>query len=245
MNTPQVAATTNRTHPLVLVAAASVTALSLAGVGALMGWLPGTGGHTTPAVDVAKSSAAIAPIVAPAATPPATPTPVQQTVNVPQEKTTAKAAERTTSHVRSPSTTTPSTRAPVAVSPAPTSASAAAPSVPVAAICKDCGVVEGVREVKTEGKGSGAGAVAGGVVGAVIGNQIGNGGARDVARILGAAGGAYAGHQIEKSAKEGKRYEVTVRFEDGTTRSFSSDTPPVWQNGDRVRLQNGVLTARG
>ena len=245
MNTPQIAATANRTHPMVLIAAVSVTALSIAGVGALMGWLPGSGVTAKPATEVAATTTAVTPAIPAAAIPPATPIPLQQAVNAPKEKVAHKAAEPATSHARNPSTNLNSVRAPVAVSPAPTFKDAPAPVAAVAVVCKDCGVVEAVREVKVEGKGSGAGAVAGGLVGAVIGNQIGNGGGRDVARVLGAAGGAYAGHQIEKSAKEGKRYEVSVRFEDGTSRSFSSDTPPVWQNGDRVRLQNGALTARG
>jgi hypothetical protein len=64
--------TTAHTHPLLLVAAASVTVLSLAGVGALAGWLPGPGTHS---VEPAKVAAA-----APA------PISIQQTVSVPQEK---------------------------------------------------------------------------------------------------------------------------------------------------------------
>ena len=100
-----------------------------------------------------------------------------------------------------------------------------------------------VREVAVEPKGSGGGAVAGGVVGGIIGNQIGKGATRDIATILGAVGGAYAGNHIEKTVKEAKRYDVIVRFEDGSTRTFSSDTPPAWQSGDRVRLQSGGLVA--
>ena len=63
--------------------------------------------------------------------------------------------------------------------------------------------------------------------------------------MLGAVGGAFAGNYAEKMLREGKRYEVVVRFDDGGTRSFSSETPPAWQSGDRVRLQNGLLTMGG
>lgn len=45
--------------------------------------------------------------------------------------------------------------------------------------------------------------------------------------------------------RESKRYEVVVRFEDDSRRSFGSETPPAWQSGDRVRLQNGLLTMGG
>jgi outer membrane lipoprotein SlyB len=96
-----------------------------------------------------------------------------------------------------------------------------------------------------EPKASGGGAIAGGIVGGIIGNQIGKGATRDLATILGAAGGAYAGNHIEKSTTESKRYDVVVRFEDGSTRSFSGETRPAWLPGDRVRLQNGVLTSAG
>ena len=221
---------TSHTHPLLLVAAASVTALSLAGVGVLAGWLPGPGAHSA---EVAKLAAA--PATAPIS--------IQQTVSVPQEKAKPAAAateQRATHTVRR--------AAPVQVSEAPVptyQVSSREPAyrvaTPAPVICAECGVVETVREVAVEPKGSGGGAVAGGVVGGIIGNQIGKGATRDIATILGAVGGAYAGNHIEKSVKEAKRYDVIVRFEDGSTRTFSSDTPPAWQSGDRVRLQNGGL----
>ena len=222
---------TAHTHPLLLVAAASVTVLSLAGVGALAGWLPGPGTHSAEPAKVA--AAAPAPIS------------IQQTVSVPQEKARPAAAateRRATNTVRR--------AAPVQVSEAPVptyQVSSREPAyrvaTPAPVICAECGVVETVREVAVEPKGSGGGAVAGGVVGGIIGNQIGKGATRDIATILGAVGGAYAGNHIEKTVKEAKRYDVIVRFEDGSTRTFSSDTPPAWQSGDRVRLQSGGLVA--
>ena len=106
-------------------------------------------------------------------------------------------------------------------------------------------MVETVREIVVEPKGSGGGAIAGGLVGGLIANQIGKGSARSIATVLGAAGGAYAGNYIEKSLREGKRYEVLVRFDDGSTRTFSSESVPSWQSGDRVKLQNGLLTMGG
>lgn len=227
------------THPLLLVAAASVTVFSLAGVATLAGWLPGA--HSTETV----KTAAVA-ISAPAAAPNS----IQQTAGVPQEKTkpAAKSVERAPARARHveavpaqpPGAATTAAVPPVAVPPAPTYAAA-----PMPAICADCGVVESVREVAVEPKGSGGGAIAGGVVGGLIGNQWGRGATRDIATVLGALGGAYAGNHIEKSVKESKRYDVLVRFEDGSTRTFSSDTPPAWQSGDRVKLQNGLLTMGG
>src|SRR5947208_2527003 len=69
------------------------------------------------------------------------------------------------------------------------------------ALCKECGTVTDVKTVKRAGEASGIGAVAGGVIGGVLGHQVGAGRGRDVATVAGAAGGAYAGHEIEKSQK--------------------------------------------
>lgn len=229
----------SRTHPLLLVAAASVSLFSLAGVGMLAGWLPGPD---------AKAAAPTQLTMAPAAAPIS----IQQHVSMPQEKarSTAQASERAPVRVRRTAPAPVSTSPAVAVSPAPTYAVAAHEptyrvATPPPAICSECGVVESVREVVLEPKGSGGGAVAGGLLGGIIANQIGKGTTRDIATVLGAVGGAYAGNHIEKSVKESKRYDVLVRFEDGSTRSFSSESVPAWQSGDRVRLQNGLLTMGG
>ncbi len=81
--------------------------------------------------------------------------------------------------------------------------------------------------------------------GGLVVNQIGKGSGRSITTLLGAAGGAYAGNYIEKSLRESKGYEVVVRFECDSRRSFGSETPPAWQSGDHVRLQNGLLTMGG
>jgi outer membrane lipoprotein SlyB len=102
-------------------------------------------------------------------------------------------------------------------------------------------VVESVREVKEPGDAKGVGAVAGGVVGGVVGNKLGKG--KGLVTILGAAGGAFAGHQIEKHARATKHWEIAVRLDDGSQRTLSSDVQPVWHAGDRVRLVNDRLQA--
>lgn len=119
------------------------------------------------------------------------------------------------------------------------------PPVHVAAICKECAVIEEVREVEKEGQASGAGAVGGAVVGGVIGHQIGGGRGKDVATVLGALGGGLAGNQIEKNAKKTKEYQIFVRYEDGTKGLFTQPTPPSWRIGDKVKVINGVIQARG
>jgi outer membrane lipoprotein SlyB len=107
--------------------------------------------------------------------------------------------------------------------------------------CAECGVVESVREIDTKGEGSGIGAVGGAVVGGVLGHQIGSGRGQDVATVVGAVGGAVAGHEIEKRVKSSKSYEITVRFEDGSSRVINEANAPSWRTGDRVKVINGVI----
>jgi outer membrane lipoprotein SlyB len=116
---------------------------------------------------------------------------------------------------------------------------------PPAAPCKNCGVVEAVRAVQVAGEGSGLGAVAGGVTGAVVGSQIGRGNGRTAMGVLGAVGGAYAGHAIEKNVRTQTSYRVSVRMEDDTLRTVYSSAPPAFAVGDKVRVINGALAARG
>ena len=109
------------------------------------------------------------------------------------------------------------------------------------AICRECGVVDSVREVRQEGEGSGLGAVGGGVIGGLLGNQVGGGRGKTVGAVVGAVGGALAGNQVEKNVRATHRYDITVRFDDGNTRVFSQEQQPALQRGDRVRLANGQL----
>jgi outer membrane lipoprotein SlyB len=115
---------------------------------------------------------------------------------------------------------------------------ATAPSV-----CANCGRVEAVNAIEQKGEGSGLGAIAGGVVGGVLGNQVGSGRGRTAATVVGAGAGAYAGHEIEKYAKKTQRYDVVVRLEDGTARTFSYQNEPAFRAGDRVKVVEGALVA--
>jgi hypothetical protein len=38
-----------------------------------------------------------------------------------------------------------------------------------------------------------------------------------------------------------KRWEVTVRLDDGSYRTLSLEVQPAWHSGDRVRYVNGAL----
>ena len=114
------------------------------------------------------------------------------------------------------------------------------PTLALADACKpDCGKVENVNKTKQEGKGTGLGAVAGGVVGGLVGNQIGQGTGRTVATVAGVAGGAYAGHQVEKKTKSKDVYTVTVKMDNGQTQKFEYESSPGFASGDRVQIVNG------
>lgn len=232
----------SRPHPLVLVAAASVTVLSLAGIAAIgnsQGWF---GGGSTPAASAGAAPPASVPVTAPPA-----PISVQQTVTLPPARTDVTPATKTGSSGTAPRPAAKPS-APVAAATLPAPATVYAPPAaavsPSTAACRDCGTVEAINEIEAEGKAGPAGAIIGGVVGAVVGNQIGHGTGRDVARVLGAAGGAYAGHQIEKSNSKTVRFETVIRFEDGATQRIVSDARPAWRAGDPVRLMNGELVSR-
>ena len=87
-----------------------------------------------------------------------------------------------------------------------------------ASICSTCGRVESVQAIEQAAPATG--------VGAVVGNQIGKGNGRTAATVLGAVGGGYAGHEIEKRTRTQTTYQVRVRLEDGSSRVFTRSQPP-------------------
>lgn len=119
-------------------------------------------------------------------------------------------------------------------------------SKPVATRCNTCGVVDSVIPVQRQGQvngignsGIGVGAVAGGVIGGLLGNQVGGGSGKTAATVLGAAGGAYAGHSIEKNSKKITTYQVRVRMSDGSYRTVEQATPVA--AGAQVRVEGNTL----
>lgn len=105
-----------------------------------------------------------------------------------------------------------------------------------APVCQDCGTVSAITAVKVKGKGSGLGAVAGAIAGVAVGNQIGDGKGTDVAKVVGAIGGAYAGNQAEKYARADTVFDVTVRMDNGSTRTVRVGDASSVSSGSRVRV---------
>jgi outer membrane lipoprotein SlyB len=98
--------------------------------------------------------------------------------------------------------------------------------------CADCGVITGITEVRRKGE----------VIGGVIGHQVGGGRGKDVATVAGAAGGAAAGHEIEKRSNSTTSYDISVRLENGSTRVVNLQTPGGLAVGDKVKVTGNSLS---
>lgn len=154
-----------------------------------------------------------------------------------QSKSEPVAKAPTAAPRAAPAGTKPAARRPHALASAPDAAAAAA-------ACGDCGVVDSIRVVETQGDGSGLGAIGGAVVGGILGNQVGRGSGRTAATVVGAGAGAYAGHEIEKNVKKSVSYQVRVRMNDGTYRTFYERSQPALAVGQKVRVtEQGVVAA--
>ncbi|CUR66158.1 glycine zipper 2TM domain-containing protein [Achromobacter xylosoxidans] len=207
-------------HPLVAAAAIAVIVMCSVGVAAVMGWLP-TPSATPHAEDPALAQPGPeAANLAPAQ--PATPGQPQAPAARPPAQAQAQQAQ-------------------AQGRPAP-----AAPA-PAAQACRNCGVVESIRQVQVPVKDNSdhlVGTIAGGVAGGVVGNQFGGGSGKTALTVLGAVGGALAGREVERNIRQQQtvtHYELTVRMNDGSSRQFRSAQPFAFASGDHVRVENNQL----
>jgi outer membrane lipoprotein SlyB len=109
-------------------------------------------------------------------------------------------------------------------------------------LCTSCGTIDSIRVIEKPGEASGVGMIAGGVLGGLVGHQVGQGRGNTAATIVGAAGGAYAGNQVEKNVKKVAHYDISVRMDDGTLRTVGYDVEPGFRTGDKVRFVDGRMT---
>lgn len=107
--------------------------------------------------------------------------------------------------------------------------------------CANCGVVEAVNVIEVKGDGNYLGMIAGGLAGALLGHQVGGGSGKTIATVAGAAGGAFAGNEVEKRMKTTKHYEVITRLESGGTQAIPYETDPGFKVGDKVKVENNTL----
>lgn len=240
--------TTRSMHPLTAIAAVSVTLFSLAGIGAITGLIPI--GHSQPAqIQAAKPAEQPAKLAA-TAQPVEAATVTTAKVSAPKpaaHKVAARHTKRVEQAARPAEQPAKTIRDEVPVRVAQNDPSPRYEPAPrterAKPACYDCGVIESVREIEKKGEGSGLGVAAGGVAGGLLGRQTGAGRGRDAMTVLGAIGGAVAGHQIEKNVKKVKSYEIAIRFDDGSGQLITQGNPPAWRSGDKVKLVNGIITA--
>lgn len=237
----------NRIHPLVAGAAVSVMLVSLVGVAAITGILPNSN-STTPVAVLASAApgGATDPIAA----------------SAPGNNASAITTLKPTTETKefSAANTSPAAKPAPAVRHHPKPVHASQPvqtqntqqydepvQVARAPVCSNCGTIESIQAIQQQAQpgGIGIGAVAGAVLGGVLGNQVGGGNGRKLATVAGAVGGGFAGNEVEKRARTTTSYEIRVRMEDGSSRSFSDSGQSGWRSGDRVRVVNGSLTSQG
>jgi outer membrane lipoprotein SlyB len=252
MNTTPSPATRGRMHPLMILAALAVLLFCLVGTAAILGWIPSSTGGTAERQLTEADRLALASTLPPQGTPgvvaampgqqlaqgyaPAAAQPVQQNYVPAQAYAPAPAAAAAYAAAPAP--------APVYDEPV---SKPATKVVQVAAAdngrdwCSNCGNVESVRAIKHRAQGSGLGAAGGAVLGGLLGNQVGGGTGRTIATAAGAIGGAVVGNQVEGNMKATTSYEIRVRLDSGTVRTFRQNNPPAWRSGDRVRVVKGRL----
>ncbi len=125
---------------------------------------------------------------------------------------------------------------------APLDTSGSGTSYPQSNVYSGYGVVQSIELVQQTKTGIGAGTVIGGVVGGLLGSQVGQGDGKTAATVLGAAGGAYAGHEYEKRNQQqtSNAYKITVRMNDGAYQTLMQSTSGDLRVGDRVKIENGT-----
>jgi outer membrane lipoprotein SlyB len=105
------------------------------------------------------------------------------------------------------------------------------------------GVVQAVDLVGGQSStGITAGAIVGAVVGGVLGHQVGGGDGKTAATVIGAAGGAYAGNELEKrNQQQAEGYKFTIRMQNGSYQTVTQASHADIRVGDRVKIENGVV----
>jgi outer membrane lipoprotein SlyB len=224
-----------RLHPLVATAAGAVIVASLAATAAITGLFPKASSDSAQSNQTQAAQIASQPVVDTAQQANPAQYAQQQTAQQAQPAPAQAPAQPQPQYAQQPQP---------APQPQPQSQQYAPPQqAPRPAVCSSCGTVIAISEVRQEGHGTGIGAVGGAVAGGVIGNQFGSGGGRTAMTVLGALGGGFAGNSVEKHLRTTTSYSVRVRMENGHIRYFTYHQPPPFQQGERVRIENGTLVA--
>jgi outer membrane lipoprotein SlyB len=105
------------------------------------------------------------------------------------------------------------------------------------------GVVQSIQErQQTSTEGQVLGTVGGALVGGALGSLVGGGTGQTIATTVGAVGGAMAGSAVADRTASQTVWIVNIRFEDGIDREVTVTQRPNYRPGDRVRVDNGVVS---
>lgn len=263
MNPPNPMPSRARQHPLLIIAALAVILFCAVGTAAIMGWLPSSHSHNANQLSDADRAALSAGLQQPGAgdanaaaaqpsntnlpgQPALAPLPGQPAVAPPVAPAAAAAYAATApaapaSYGASGTQGSTGSGGGYATAPATAYAPPAEREAGASHWCSNCGNIESIREITTRARGSGVGAGAGAILGGLLGNQIGSGHGRSLATVAGAVGGAVMGNQVEGNMHANHSYEIRVRLDDGSLRTFHQHSVPAWRTGDRVRIVKGTL----
>jgi len=271
MNTPiNHTGKTSAQHPLMIAAAIAIILFCLAGTAAIMGWIPSSIGGAAATSELSPSDRAAlasrladsdttmagtqlaaAPMAAPMAAPLAPMALAAADTDTERDRARALQQERDRELAQREREMAQRERrqdaqyAQATRDRAPVRLAANTPAAKPRASCSNCGNVESVRAIKTRAQGSGLGAAGGAVLGGLLGNQIGGGNGRKLATVAGAVGGAVVGNQVEGNMKATTSYEVRVRLDNGTHRTFNLQNQNGFSSGDRIKVVNGALRHAG
>jgi outer membrane lipoprotein SlyB len=229
-----------RLHPLIATAAGAVIVASLAATAAITGVFPKASSNLAENPQTQSAAVTPQPVVDSAA--PSAPSAAQQQAAqeqaAAQQQAEQQAAQQAAQQQAAAQQQPQQQQAPAQSVAPPQPSYAQRP-----AYCSTCGTVEAITAVRHEGQGTGIGAVGGAVAGGLIGNQFGRGGGRTGMTILGALGGGLGGNAVEKHLRSTTDYSVRVHMESGKTRYFTYHQAPPFNQGERVRIENGTLVA--
>jgi outer membrane lipoprotein SlyB len=135
----------------------------------------------------------------------------------------------------------PGPSAPVSTYPTSTSS----PGTPAPAYT-EYGRVTNIETVQGSAGGRGGvnvtNAVIGGILGAVVGNAVGH---NSTGTVLGGVAGAAVGSQVNKApgtAATNTVYRFTIQTDGGIMRTYDVANAGDMRTGDRVRIENGVIS---
>ena len=114
--------------------------------------------------------------------------------------------------------------------------------------CENCGVVQEVQQVYTDGSSGSSplGAIIGAVAGGVLGSTVGKGDGRKAAAVGGAVAGGVIGNEVGKhnSAGGGTGWRTVVRLDNGQYATVTQRQNPGVRSGDYVEVRDGQVYAR-